>query len=521
MEQKPLKKALIDHIEDLVFFLEFQGANPFKIRAFEKAIDILDKVPEAELNQKREGIGKGILGLIEDFTRRRSSQEFEEASEGLPLGLLELKEISGLGAKKIKSLYDELQISSLGELEYACKENRLAKLKGFGEKTQKKIMQEIEAIKTRQGKVLLSDAFESTEKILQDLHKRGALAAAVGDLGSRHEVVSEIEILSTEKIKADVKIHLSLVTAENFFWESVKRTSSEQHLNSLTTALKKGKISPEKQKWKSEEEIYRAAGFIFYPPEAREFSIDPKSRWQAIETKDLTGVFHLHTTESDGINSLDEMASAARNRGWSFMGLSDHSQTSVYANGLQTDRLLAQWQEVEALNKKFKDFKILRGIESDILKDGSLDYPVSILKKTDFVIASIHTRYGMTEMTNRLIAAIENPYTSIIGHISGRLLLAREGYDFDAGKVVDAAISNKKVIELNSHPQRLDMDWRILHRACEKGLLISINPDAHSVQGFDDVRYGVWLANKALIPREQIINTWSVSEIEKFLRAQR
>jgi len=532
MSSLVLKDGLLKHLEDLVFFLEYQEANPFKIRAFQNAIPLLEGLSNANLTEKiadgslieMKGIGKGILALAKDYLRRQSSEEFETATKDLPLELLELKQIRGLSAKKIRTLYEELGIKTLGELEYACQENRLLKLKGFGTKIQVALLDEIEKAKERRTKFLLSDAIETARPIVDKLLKGGAMAAAVGELGSRLEIVSKIKILSTEALKSSSpNIQIEIVEPQNFYWEFVRRTSSTEHWNSLTKFLEQSGIKqPEKIKWAADSEIYSAAKVAYYPAEAREYSIAPKIKFEAISEKNLTGVFHLHTSESDGINTLEEMAAAAQSKGWSYMGLSDHSQTSFfYANGLKVARLEEQWKEVDALNKKQKTFKILKGVESDILKDGSLDYPTSVLKKLDFVIGSIHSRYGMTDMTQRLLAAIENPFTSMIGHISGRLLLARDPYEFDTKRIVDAAIANKRVIEINSHPQRLDMDWRILHDACARGLYVSINPDAHSVAGFDDTRFGVWLANKALIPHEQIINTWPLEKIESFLEKQR
>lgn len=559
------KEAFCKHLEKTVFFLQVQGANPFKIRALEKAPhalealseqEFLDRVKDAALSELP-GIGKGLSAMAAEFVENESTNEYEAAREGLPESLLELDRLKGLGPKKIKALYEGLQIASLGELEYACYENRLVSLKGFGEKTQQQILENIKDIKSRRGKQLLPEAIEKAEKLTAKFQKQHEIQV-VGDLGAKREIVSSldfvirlknqkaskedpfIERLISERKKSESRLQpVEMTNAEGFrlrFYMTKSRhefvvlsiflTSSETHWKSLRKAAqkKKASLSELELQWSSkkstpsietEEDVYKFLDLPFYPPEAREF--EARSKIELVEENMLTGVFHAHTTFSDGANSLEEMALAAQKHGWAYFGISEHSQSSFYAKGLKENELKEQWKEIEKLNASYKDFRIFKGIESDILKDGTLDYPEKILKKFDFVIASIHQRYGMKEMTERTLTALNNPYCTMLGHWSGRLLLSRPAYQLDKQKVIRRAIEKQVAIELNSHPQRLDMDWRDIFEACRAGLVISINPDAHSVYGFDDVKYGVWMARKALVKPQQILNTWSPERVEKFL----
>ncbi len=556
--QPPFKETLIEHLQHLVFFLEMHEENPFKIRAFANAAETLEGLENDDLVAQvksgtlteLKGIGKGTLTLAKQVLDTGNSDELEKAVQGFPMTLIELRPVKGLGPKRIAQLWKDLGIKTLGELEYACTENRLSAIKGMGPKIQTKVLEQIQAIKSRQGKVLLCDAVDSTADILAQAARLKIGLFASGDLGRRSEIVEQLRLIlaadsvkialdlidklpvkefSANKNSSEIRAHLKsgvqtiieVVPSSTAGAALVKATSSEVHWKSLEARAAKQKLKIEKIEATTDQEFYKALKVKFHPPEARELDIAESEGHEFLEVSDLTGVFHLHTIASDGLNSLEEMAQAAASRGWSYMGLSDHSQTAFYARGLTDKMIKEQHGEISAISKTSKNFEILKGIESDILKDGALDYPVSTLKSLDFVIASIHSRYGMTEMTDRLIAAIENPYTSMIGHISGRLLLAREAYSYDVDKIIAAAIKHNRVIELNANPHRLDMDWKSLRLGAKKGLLISINPDAHSTSGFDHVKYGVWMANKALFPKEQVINTWPLPKIKKFLQSQR
>lgn len=556
------KERFLEHLEQIAFFFELNGANPFKIRAFSNALDALANVDESTLKAEiesgrltdRKGIGKGLLQVAKDFLKSQKSQELQDAQGNMPLELYGLRRVRGLGVKKIKALYDGLSIKTLGELEYACGENRLIDLPGFGQKTQEKILSEINQIKARSHLHLLSDALNQAEEIRDTLKPLKFPHYPIGDLARKSEIVSSFEFLvRTDKIqavfdqlsdqraisdleldKAEAKIqfkvkglfHVSLYcrSEESCSAFEIFETSSPQHWQALQAFAEKKdyNLTPQgllknNKSVRLETNLYSLLDLPLYPEESRELPPENKSSWKPLVEKQILGGFHLHTQYSDGQNTLSEMINAAQALGWKYFGVSEHSQTAGYARGLKIDDLEKQWNEVDQWNLKHgKSFFVFKGIESDILKDGDLDYGLAVLKRFDFVIASIHTRYGMTDMTKRLIKAIENPSTTMIGHISGRLLLARDPYLFDKTKVVDAAIANKVVIEFNANPHRLDFEWRDLAEACSRGLLVSLNPDAHSVEGLHDIRYGLWFANKARIPHELILNTWDTNRLKSF-----
>lgn len=556
------KNRFQDHLEQIAFFLEYHGSNPFKIRAFSNALEILGAMDEHTLRKEiesgllieRKGIGKGILQVARDFLKTETSHELKSAAGETPLALFQLRQVKGLGVKKIKTLYEGLQITSLGELEYACAENRLVSLPGFGQKTQEKIVHELNQLKARASLLLLSDGLYQSEEVLKVLKPLKWPVNPIGDVARRSEVVSSIEFLAEAKDpkyvfdklsevrsitdlsldKSEAKIQFKIKgisdvslycrSQESFNSFEIFKTSSAQHWKALQTLAEKKNyhLTPQGLLKNSKPvdplaSIYSSLDLPIYPPESRELPPEAKSKWKPLSTQQIQGAFHLHTQYSDGLNTLQEMAAEARRLGWKYFGVSEHSQTASYANGLKEENLQKQWKEIDALNDENSDsFFIFKGIESDILKDGHLDYPKTLLKHFDFVIASIHTRYGMTEMTSRLIKAIEDPFTTMIGHISGRLLLARDAYAFDKKKVVDAAIANRVAIEFNSNPHRLDLEWQDLAEACQRGLLVSLNPDAHSIEGLSDICYGMWFANKARIPHELILNTWSAEQLQSF-----
>jgi DNA polymerase (family 10) len=558
-----LQKAFIQHLSEIEFFLSYRDANPFKIRAYKKAQESLSELASEDFQPLWEGgrlhelagIGKGLSQVADEFKRTQTSSEWKESRGDLPLSLLNFLEIRGLGIKKIKSLYENLQIKSIGELEYACQENRLVDLSGFGEKTQSKILKEIQIWKQGQEYFLLSEASELSEEIEKKFKSKKW--TAVGDWGAKRPVLQSVDFLFVEEKKKkslnlsflkEYKPSLSTESSAPFrssifshrsgrkirFWfcdetefptASIFLTSHPDHWKMLQEAAQKRKLLLEPGALRSEtsalnmtsdREVYESLGLSYSPPEARELSM--QNPHPLVKSESIQGVFHAHSTYSDGKNELEEMAEACQKAGWRYFGISEHSQTAVYARGLDQSRLEDQWKRIDQWNKEHPELRILKGIESDILKNGELDYPESLLKNFDFVIASIHQRYGKMEMTERLVKAIQNPFTSMLGHLSGRLLLSRDAYQFDKEKVFREAIQNKVIIELNASPYRLDLDWRDCFEACREGLLISINPDAHSVDGLKDLQYGLWMARKALVPEEQIFNTWSLERVEDFLK---
>jgi len=553
-----LKEALIEHLRQIKFLLEFHGENPFKVRAFGAAEESLSGLNDDELQVKLDsgklteikGIGKGIAQVSSEFAKSGSSRDWAELKGSLPDSIFELTQIKGLGPKKIKQLYDELGVSSLSELEYACVENRLVSLSGIKEKSQAQVLSEIERIKSSRGKHLLSDALKKSRDLSQKFRDLKTWVW-VGELGQKREIVSCLELLTLEtqekkpralrELKAlfeetsaglrqvstqmadgfELKLHFCRPAV--FGLCSVYLCSSEDHWRSLEKLAQKKSVclvsaisSEEKlpKEFETEEGLYRFLDLPYHPPECREYAAKKLDFSALVDLNDLSGSFHAHSTYSDGSHSLREMAEAARARGWKYLGISEHSGSAFYAQGLKEAEIKKQWKEIDSLNKELRDFQILKGIESDILKDGSLDYSESVLGGFDFVIASIHQRYGMSEMTDRLLVAIQNPYTQMIGHLSGRLLLGRAAYALDIERIVRACIETGTIIELNANPHRLDVDWRHLREACEGGLLISINADAHSIDGFDDTQFGVWMARKGFVQKSRVINTWPLDKIQ-------
>lgn len=547
---KEWKQSLLQHLAEIEFFARWREENPFKIRAFERALDNLRRLADSELERhleaesltKVEGIGKGIAKIIEEFRKCGTSEEWEKLKGEIPLSVMEMSALPGLGVKKIKSLYEGLGIKSMGELAYACQENRLLHLAGFGKKTQENILKSLQELKQRMGKLLLPDALAEAKR-LEEKFAPNILFAPIAALGRKDEIIDSLDYLvqSNKKLhpeqpsssskevefhlKSGTKVRFIFTDLKNFHLQRVFRTSSNEHWKSLQKRAEElgFELSPDFLKSESgkfieissEEKLYKTLELPYHPPEFRNWKIEKKSV-SLCEFDDLKGVFHIHSQYSDGSHSIEEMMEAAKKLGWTYIGLSEHSRSAFYAHGLEVERLDQYFAEIEQLNKKQTQVRILAGIESDILKDGSLDYPPSILKKFDFIIASIHQRFGMKDMTDRLVKAAENPYTKMLGHLSGRLLLGREAYSYQLEPIVRTCIQNKVAIELNSSPQRLDMDWREVHEACRKGLFIAINPDAHSKDALEDVRYGIWMAKKAGVPPKQIINTWELPKVLDF-----
>lgn len=527
--------------------MELKGENHFKVRAFEKAEqtlagrdDLLARARGGTLDELP-GIGKGIASIVTEFLLNGHSSVYEELEKSLPAGLSELTEVPGLGPKKAMVLIDQLGIRSVGELEYACRENRLLHLKGFGSKIQQKILEGVMFRNSNQGLQKLSDLELLAEKLLIELRKScpGKRVNPTGALRRKLEVLSELEFLIevdskgktqavVEKVLAQfassysfqfpVKLHTS--PPERYEYEWVKTTGSVEHWKALGAPEFEG-LNPEL----SEEGIYRHFKLPFIPPEARETG-EEVSLARAGQFPDLLpwdglrGVFHNHTTRSDGRASLEQMVEAAERQGFEYIGISDHSQSAFYAQGLKVADLAEQKKEIKEVQKRHPRIRIFWGIESDILADGSLDYDEKHLKGFDFVIASIHSRMNMNreEMTTRILKAIRNPYTRFLGHPTGRLLLGRKAFDVDMEAVIAEAALCNVVVELNANPARLDLDWRWGKEMRKKGTLTSINPDAHDVEGLKDVHYGVAMARKGLIPVGQIVNAMTVSEVEQWLK---
>ncbi len=534
--------------------MELYNENTFRSKNMATASYKIDKLPfvaaESTVEQLTEypGIGKSTAEKIIKLIQTGSFDDLDKYMLKTPKGILEMLSIKGLGPKKIQVIWHELEIETVGELLYACNENRLVQAKGFGLKTQEEIRKAIEFSNANQGLFLYAKA-ENQAKILRDYLRTYFPDAQVeysGEFRRKCEIISLVELLSSvpleqitialEKTDTEytivessedtitltgpqgLKYRIKYVPKERFAFTLFMTTASAEHLENLKNLDKE--ILP----LKTEEEIYKGLGLDYIPPELREGLQEVYwSQKQCIPTlitfSDLKGALHNHSTYSDGVHTLEQMALYCKdNLGLEYFGICDHSKTAVYAHGLPVEKVLEQWNEITALNEKLAPFKIFKGIESDILQDGSLDYDDAILSKFDFVVASIHSNFRMDEQkaTERLITAIENPYTTILGHPTARLLLSRAGYPIDYKKVIDACAANQVVLEINANPLRLDLDWRWHQYAISKGVLLSINPDAHRTEGLLDMKYGVHVARKGGLSAKHCLNAFSLSEIDAF-----
>ncbi|HET8859036.1 MAG TPA: DNA polymerase/3'-5' exonuclease PolX [Marivirga sp.] len=542
--------------------MELHGENDFKIKSYQSAINSLERFNKSlatlstdEL-QKIEGVGKSLAQAISDINQHGSFELFDELSAKTPEGIFEMMQLSGFGPKKIKIIWEKLQIENLDDLLIACKNNKIAALKGFGDKTQAKLEEAVEFKLSWRGYLHYREASQLAEQIVKELKSiEGVKEVSVtADIRRKMEVIKPLEILVASENKAKIiqyvskneyfeldkknsgplslkflykplkaEINLNFTSKEQFINDLFKTTAHPKHLNAeLKNGSSFGNMLKEKQ-FNSEEDIYKAAEFPFIAPELREglWELDwakENAIPKLVEMSDLKGILHNHSTYSDGKNSLEEMAHYCTELGYDYLGISDHSKTASYANGLQEFRVQKQHEEIDILNKKLAPFKIFKGIESDILNDGSLDYADDVLKSFDFVVASIHSPLSMDEKTatNRLLNAIANPFTTILGHPTGRLLLQRKGYPINHKAVIDACAEYGVVIEINAHPWRLDLDWRYVRYALDKGIQISINPDAHETNGYHDMYYGLSVGRKAGLTAKETFNAKSIEEISQY-----
>lgn len=568
------KKEIIHALEEISLLLELKGEDKFKSAAYSRAArsisqttsDVIGMIQKGEA-RKISGVGEALSKKLSEFVETGKISYLEELKDSFPPRLTELFEIQGLGPSKVRALYEELDIKSISELEYACHENRLVTLKGFGKKTQDKILSEIEKLKVNSEYHLLSVIHETASEISAALEKLTGVEKYefTGSYRRRREIIRDIDCVikfrsgerdklfaSLQKLKGvkevkDIQNDLVSVvwkngiqvefiitnkaenpfailhsTGSKEFYQSLKEYGSSRGYTLLPTELKKGK---EKLQFESEEDIFSELGLQFIPPELREGndSVRAASKGEIpelVKPEDIIGLFHVHTNWSDGADSLEDMVKAGRNLGLKYFGLSDHSKVAIYANGLDEKRLKEQCDAVDKLNSEQKDFFVFKGSEVDILADGKLDFSDTVLKKLDFSIGSVHSKLSMKkdEATRRLVAALKNPYLTFLGHMTGRLLLGRDGYELDIDEIIKTAARNKKVIEINANPHRLDIDWRNIKKAKEAGVKFSINPDAHSKDGLADFIYGVYIARKGWLTKDDLLNTMGTDQIRKFLK---
>ena len=575
------KHEIADVLNDIATLLELKGENPFKIRAYSNGArkletleeDLGDLVDAGELGSIA-GFGKALVDKIETLYREGSLDFYDKLKDSVEPGLVSMLEIPGLGAKKIKALHQLLGVDSIDALQKACEADDVSGLKGFGKKSQEKIS---EGIKNREAygkRHLWWQARLVAEPILEGLLKLPEVEKAshagslrrkrehVGDLdfivGSSHpspimdwfvaldgvkEVTAKGDTKASVRFESGLQADLRVVPVKQFAFALHHFTGSKDHnvlmrQRALSRALSLSEwgLKPVDEESfgngleaGSEEALFQLLDLAFVPPELREGvgeieAAEGDGFPDLLENAAIRGAFHNHTTASDGRASLEEMTEAAQRMGWEYWGVADHSKASFQANGLDEERLEEQIGKIAALNESGRfSTHVFSGNECDILPDGSLDLDESTLMKLDYVVASVHSSFSQSEaeMTARLIRAIESPATTMLGHLTGRLLLRREGYQVDVTKVVDAAIANKVVIELNANPYRLDMDWRHWRRAAEKGLLTSINPDAHAPEHFSFVETGVNVARKGWLTVENVINAWSLAEVTAALAQKR
>ncbi len=547
------KKDLINAIELFADLMDFKGENRFKINAFKNGANIVRRL-EGNIEelihlgkiQEVKGIGKGLSSFMAEFYQKGTVEDLENIQKEIPNGLMEIFNIRGLGARKIKVLYDELGIENISYLENACSTNKIADLKGFGEKSQEKILEEINRFKKASGYLRLNRAENIADKLVEELTKIKVCEKTIisGQIRRALEIINKIEIVI---LVSDIKKFLSelsktfkysklsdakydIVHLKGFEIETLLYIGeTEKNLSEilfLTTGsdkfLEKLEFDPKEINCKSEEEIFKNLGINFIIPEMREeqyFELNSKMKDNSdLDLSKFKGFLHFHTTQSDGVNTLSEMAAKAESMGFEYLAVCDHSKSAFYANGLKENRILLQKKEIEQFNSSSK-IKAFHGIESDILIDGNLDYDSDFMNNFDFVVASIHSRFDISEedMTKRIIIAVENKFTDLLAHPTGRLLLSRDGYKVNIKKVIDACSANNVAIEINANPHRLDLDWRNIYYAREKGCMFSINPDAHSTEGIEEIEYGIKIGRKGGIQSSEVINCFDLNEFKLLL----
>jgi len=546
--------------------MELHDENPFKIRSYQSALISLERgdqdimgLSEAEL-AKIQGVGKSMVDAIQQLKETDTFPFLDELLAKTPEGILEVLQIKGLGPKKVKMLWEELGITSTHELMEACQSGKVAKIKGFGEKTQNTIIENLEFKASNSGKWLYADIEEMISQLKETFQIMAPEAdlAVVGDFARQLEIITEAEFLIASdelatiksKIKAmdsiewillesgprtlrgklkeiDLRVSIHFCAKDDFLWKKLSLIASPLHLEAMVDEKESVAKKLQKKDFSSEEEFFSINNLQFIPAEMREgfgeVALAKENKIPELLTeKDLKGILHNHSTYSDGKHSLRQMAEYCKELGYEYLGISDHSKTAFYAGGLTEDQILKQHLEIDALNTEMAPFRIFKGIESDILTDGKLDYADDVLASFDFIVASVHSILNMDikRATTRLITAIENPYTTILGHPTGRLLLRRQGYPIDHKAIIDACAANNVVIEINSNPWRLDLDWRWVHYAMEQGVMLSINPDAHAMEGYADMKYGVLVGRKGGLTKEMTLNAMSGEEIRTYFNTR-
>jgi len=573
MDNKSVAKIL----HQLGVMIELTGGNPFSARAHTNGARIVESLTEpvksileaGKLGEIK-GIGKGLVDKITQLINTGTIDEYAQLKEKLPDGLFDILKLPGMGPKKVRAIYQKLEITSLGELEYACNENRLSDLDGFGAKSQINILSGLQFMKVSRERHLFHEAKNAAQNLLEMVMKFPHVKRVniAGSIRRHKETIKDIDLIavvqnehrkstmekftslpdvelvigkgetkSSVRLASGFQADLRLVSENEFPFMLHHFTGSKEHNTAMRSRAKSyGFKMNEYGLYKNgdfvscvdEKEIFKTLNLEYIEPELRENfgEIEAASKDNLphlVKPGDIKGILHVHTSYSDGSKSIEEMVLACIDFGYEYLGICDHSKSAFYANGLSEERIRQQHDEIDKLNEKYPDFKIFKGIESDILIDGSLDYPDKILATFDLVVASVHSKLKMSEdeATKRLEKVINNPFTTILGHPTGRLLLAREGFPVNMQYIIDLAKKNGAVMEINANPHRFDLDWRHCKYAKEKGVMIAINPDAHNIEGIKDVDYGVGIARKGWLEKQNILNAMGAEEIQLFFQSNR
>lgn len=568
------KHQITGILNQIGMLLEIKGENFFKSKAYYDAARIIELMEDDLETLVREGRLKGIKGIGEALTAKLTElvttgrlQYYEKLKESIPAGLLEMMKIQGLGPKKAKAVYDNLGITSIDGLKQACLENKLAGLPGFGEKSQAKILEGIENLGRYSGQYHFPTAMLPAFQIISALKESGLVTRCSegGSLRRRKETVKDIDILASSSDSAavmefftklpgmmhtnsrgDTKTSVTLSNGINVDLRVVEDrlypyalhhfTGSSEHNTAMRHMAKQegikmneyGLFKGEEEtlvKCDSEEDIFAVFGMQFIPPELRENSGEIEAAKEGripelITSSDIRGIFHAHSVYSDGANTIEDLVKACIARGYTYLGISDHSLSAYYAGGMKTGDILRQHEEIDLLNLKYPDFRIFKGVELDILPDGSVDYDEETLSRFDFTIASVHSQFSMDEdkMTERVIRAMKNKHVTILGHPTGRLLLSRDPFRININEIIKAAAAEKVVLEINANPHRLDLDWRYCRAARDAGCRFVISPDAHSLEELDDMVFGVNIARKGWLTASDVISTMDSAAVYDFLK---
>jgi len=573
------KKHIVAILEEIGTMLELQGENPFKSRAYFNAAraiestqqDVQELIRSGKISQIK-GIGKALTEKLTELVETGRLAYYENLKASFPPGLLEMLKIPGMGPKKVKTVYDILGITTIGELEYACKENRLRDLNGFGQKTQEKILKGIELRRKYSERFFYPEAWQQAQQLAAYLREQADIIRLeiAGSLRRKRETVKDIDLVascepqhrqtimeyftnfpghsdvvgrgqtkSTIILQSGISCDLRLVDDAQFPFLLHHFTGSKEHNTALRRRAKNMKLtmneyglfpqgSNQSLSCADESQIFNTLKLPFIPPELRENqgeieAAENNTLPQLVRAEQFKGLFHAHSTYSDGAASIEEMARACQQMGLQYLGITDHSKSAFYANGLSEDRIKQQHEEIDMLNARLNNFIVLKGIEVDILPDGRLDYTDDVLEAFDFVIASVHSAFKMSEkdMTQRICRALQHPLVTMLGHPSGRLLLGREPYPLNMAQVLETAARYGKIVEINANPHRLDMDWRWGKLANELGIQTAVNPDAHTVEGLQDYLIGVGIARKGWFTAEGVLNTLDKEQLLPWLHKRR